>query len=738
VLAAVAAALHNRNVNPLRLNRAALWFVVVSFYVAVATLHAAAPRPNIIVMLADDVGYSDVGCFGGEIQTPNLNALAKNGLRFTQFYNTARCCPTRAALLSGLYSHQAGVGHMTSDSGHDGYRGELNQRCVTIAEVLRPAGYSTYMAGKWHVTLNAHVKPEGPKDSWPMQRGFDHFYGTIVGAGNYFDPAMLTRDNTSLTKFSDKEYQPARYYYTDALADQTVRFIREHHESTPQKPFFVYLAFTAAHWPLHALEEDIAKYRGKYDAGYDAIRDSRLAKMKQLGLIDPRWRPAPLKTNWSSVSNKAWEARCMEVYAAQLDRMDQNIGKVVDELRREGALDNTLIFYMQDNGGCAESIGRNTLKRPRKAVEPKPADYVFINHRGANVRDGRPYRVGPEAMPGPEDTYISYGEGWASVSDTPFREYKHWTHEGGISTPLIVHWPKGIASSRRGKLESQPGHLIDIMATCVDVASAKYPTTAHSNSIPPMEGISLALAFRGKAIDRKNPIFWEHEGNRAVRSGDWKLVAKENKPWELYNLKFDRTEQHDVSSAEPKRAQELAAQWDAYAARASVLPLGGWHDRSGGTNASPAKDFTLEDGDHRDRSDAPNIAARAFTLTAKFDTEGKDGVIVAQGGSANGFALFVQNGKLFFALRRGKILTTTPGFNVSNGQHTAKATLARGGALTLALDDQPPISAQAAGLLQQMPTDGLDVGEDAGGLVGPYSEQNGFGGRIESVQIKLE
>jgi arylsulfatase len=738
LLAAFGRAIQNSDVNPLALVRVGYCFVALVLLAGIARVHAAAPRPNIIVILADDVGYSDIGCFGGEIQTPNLDALAKNGLRFTQFYNTARCCPTRAALLTGLYPHQAGVGHMVNDSGHDGYRGELNRRCATIAEVLRPAGYSTYMAGKWHITQNAHVKPDGPKDSWPMQRGFDRYYGTIVGAGNYFDPAMLTRDNTCITALSDPEYKPARYYYTDALADQTVRFIREHHERTPDKPFFTYLAFTAAHWPLHALEEDIAKYRGKYDAGYEPIRNARLEKMKQLGLIDPKWQPAPLKGDWASVSNKAWEARCMEVYAAQLDRMDQGIGRVTEELRRQGTLENTLIFYMQDNGGCAEGIGRARQARPRKATEPKPADYVFVNHHAPHVRDGRPYRVGPNAMPGPEDTYIAYGEAWANVSNTPFREYKHWTHEGGISTPLVVHWPKGIPTSRRGKLETQPGHLIDIMATCVDVADAKYPRTAGTNSITPLEGASLAPALRGKSLDRQNPIFWEHEANRAVRDGRWKLVAKENKPWELYDLQLDRTEQHDLASAEPKRAQQLAAQWDAYAARANVLPLGGWRDRLKGTNASAATEFALEDGDHLERSDAPNIAARAFTVTASFDAMGKDGVIVAQGGSGHGFALFVKKGELFFALRRGNALTTTPRIALNAGLHTATATVAKGGSLTLRLDEVVPVSVSAPGLLQQMPADGLDVGEDAGGLVGPYPEDNSFGGRIDWVRIKLE
>jgi len=737
-LATIALPIQNSGVNPLNPDRAVVCLVAITLLIGITTLHSATPRPNIIVILADDVGYSDIGCFGGEIQTPNLDVLAKNGLRFTQFYNTARCCPTRAALLTGLYPHQAGVGHMVNDSGHDGYRGELNRRCATIAEVLRPAGYSTYMAGKWHVTLNAHSKPDGPKESWPIQRGFDRFYGTIVGAGNYFDPAMLTRDNTNITALNDPEYRPARYYYTDALADQTVRFIREHHERTPDKPFFTYLAFTAAHWPLHALEEDIAKYRGKYDAGYEPIRNARLAKMKQLGLIDPKWQPAPLKGDWASVSNKAWEARCMEVYAAQLDRMDRGIGLVIDELRRQETLDNTLIFYMQDNGGCAEGLGRGHVARPRKPVEAKPADYVFTNHRGPHVRDGRPYRVGPNAMPGPEDTYIAYGEAWANVSNTPFREYKHWTHEGGISTPLVVHWPKGISASRRGKLESQPGHLIDIMATCVDVAGAKYPRTVGTNSITPLEGVSLAPTFRGKSMERKEPIFWEHEANRAVRDGRWKLVAKENKPWELYDIQNDRTEQHDLTSAEPKRAQQLAAQWDAYAARANVLPLGGWRDRAKGTNASAATEFTLADGDHLDRADAPNIAARPFSVTARFETLGQDGVIVAQGGSGHGFALFVQSGKVFFALRRGNVLTVTPGVAVGSGWRSAKATVAKNGLLSLALDAQPSVSVGAAGVLQQVPADGLDIGEDAGGLVGSYSDDNAFGGRIDSVRIILE
>ncbi len=707
---------------------------------AAAELHAAAPRPNIIVVLIDDVGYSDLGCFGGEVQTPNLDKLAADGVRFTQFYNTARCCPTRAALLTGLYSHQAGIGHMTEDRGHDGYRGELNRRSVTLAEALRPAGYSTYMAGKWHVSHSSHMRPDSPKESWPLQRGFDRFYGTITGAGNYFDPAMLTRDNTCVTRHSDPEYRPARYYYTDALADNSIRFLREHRERTPEKPFLLYLAFTAAHWPLHALDEDVAKYRGKYDGGYEPIRAARVAKMKELGLIDAKWELSPRKGDWNSVSNKSWEARCMEVYAAQLDRLDQAMGRLVGELRGNGSFDNTLIFFMQDNGGCAEALGRAAPARALTRGEGKAEDFIFTNHHGTHTRDGRPYRTGPEAMPGPEDTYISYGAAWANVSNTPFREYKHWVHEGGISTPLIVHWPRGVAKSRRGKLDAQPGHLIDIMATCVDVSGASYPKTVGTNMIQPLEGTSLAPAFKGKSLARKNPIFWEHEGNRAIRDGRWKLVARENDPWELYDMKADRTEQHDLASSEPRRAKDLSAQWDQWASRANVLPIGTWR---GGKGAAPgsfsaAKGFTLKAGDHLERESAPHVARRAFTITAKFEGDGQDGVIVAQGGSSQGYALFVREGKLVFALRRAGVLTSVSAGEVSKGAHAAMARVSATGELSLTLDGQSAAGAKAAGVLPTMPQDGLEVGRDDGGLVGGYGAENSFKGRISAVEVRLE
>jgi arylsulfatase len=339
--------------------------LVIIFVIGQTQAQDQVRRPNIVVIMSDDMGYSDLGCYGGEIKTPHLDKLAAGGLRFTQFYNTARCCPTRAALLTGLYPHQAGVGHMMEDRGHDGYRGDLNRRCATIAEVLKPAGYGTYAVGKWHVTR--HIQPNGPKHNWPLQRGFDRFYGTITGAGSFFDPGTLTRDNTNISPFADSEYQPPRYYYTDAIADHAIRFVGEHCQKRSSDPFFLYVAFTAGHWPMHALEEDIAKYRVAYDAGYDAIRQARVKRLHEFGMMPTEWATAPTVGDWSKHYNefRAWEIRGMEVYAAMIDRMDQNIGRLVAELSRRKQLDNTLILFLQDNGGCQETIGRQgQMTRP--------------------------------------------------------------------------------------------------------------------------------------------------------------------------------------------------------------------------------------------------------------------------------------------------------------------------------------------------------------------------------------
>lgn len=529
-----------------------------------------ASRTNFVIILSDDMGISDLGCYGGEIQTANLDSLAKNGLRFSQFYNTARCCPTRASLLTGLYPHQAGVGHMMDKKPLAGYQGDLNDSCRTLAEMLRPGGYRSYAVGKWHVTR--HAGPEGPKHNWPLQRGFDRFYGTIHGAGSFYDPSSLTRDNTPISPYADSEYRPETYYYTDAISDHATRFLQDHRKDNPNQPFLLYVAYTAAHWPMHALPQDIERYRGKYDQGYEPIRRARHAKAIELGLF-PADLPLPSGVgNWDNIQDKPWEAACMEVYAAMVDRMDQGIGQIVQELQRQNILDNTLICYMQDNGGCAEAMGRTGNKEHPNIPRPEaptlkpmnPTDFAKSGSVPAQTRDGYPVRMGKNAFPGPADTYVAYGENWANVSNTPLREYKHWVHEGGISTPLVVHWPAGVKTP--GQWCHQPSHLIDIAATLVEISHAKYPNIAT-----PLEGKSLLPAFANHTIER-DAIFWEHEGNRAVRKGDWKLVAKHKQDWELYDIAKDRIESNNLASQFPDKVSELVKLYEAYAARALVAP----------------------------------------------------------------------------------------------------------------------------------------------------------------------
>jgi arylsulfatase len=550
--------------------------VVALVFSCSTTILPAADRPNIIIMMADDMGWSDIGPYGGEIETPTLDRLAKNGLRFTQFYNTARCCPTRASLLTGLYAHQAGVGHMMGDYGYDSYRGELSRNAVTIAEALKPAGYRTYMSGKWHVSK--HVKPGGSKANWPRQRGFDRFFGTIHGAGSFYDPNSLTVDNTQIAPWDE-------FYYTDAISDFAVRYIEEHQQNHAEEPFFMYVAYTSPHWPMHAKPEDIAKYHGRYDKGWDELRQERYDRLKKMGLMKPEWKLSPRDKRapaWKDAELKHWERRCMEVYAAMVDTMDQGIGRIVEQLEKSGELDNTLILFLADNGGCAEGYGRgdNSNKAVPDPTLRKPMAPGELQTRMEPLftRDGRPVRTGRGVMPGPDDTYIAYGLNWANASNTPFREYKHWVHEGGISSPLIAHWPKGInlkktsnrRAAREGLLVDTPGHLIDLMATCVDLAEADYPSSYNGYEITKMEGVSLAPAFSDNWIERTNPIFWEHEGNKAIRIGDWKLVSKHNGKPELYDLANDRTELNDLSQKMPDKVSEMAGKWMRWAARAGV------------------------------------------------------------------------------------------------------------------------------------------------------------------------
>jgi arylsulfatase A-like enzyme len=521
------------------------WFALLVVCCPLPPSHAGeAKKPNIIIILADDLGFSDLGCYGSEIATPNLDRLAAKGIRFTQFYNTGRCCPSRASILTGLYAHQAGVGHMVADLGRPAYQGTLNNRCVTIAQLLKIQRYRTYMVGKWHVCAL-----KGGEANWPLKRGFDKFFGLIGSVRSFYDPPTLTRDNTPIQAGKD-------FYLTDAISDQAVAYLKE--ASQHKEPFFLYVAHTAPHWPLHALPVDIAKYRGKYTAGWDAVREARYERQLKMKLIDSRWKLSPRAAQapaWDKAANKDWEDYRMAVYAAQIDRMDQGIGRLMNALKDVGAEDNTLVLFLSDNGGNAEEVEADW----RGKTFPE------------TTRDGRPTRVGnrPDVNPGPDDVFQSNGLPWGNASNTPFRLFKHWAHQGGVATPLIASWPKGIT---KATITDQPGHVIDLMATCLDVAGATYPATFQDHQLLPLEGKSLLPILQGKINAGHEAIFWEHEGNRAIRQGKWKLVAEHGRPWELYDLDADRTELSNMARQEPRITQDLTNRYQQWATRVGVVP----------------------------------------------------------------------------------------------------------------------------------------------------------------------
>jgi len=696
---------------------------------------AAAPakRPNIVLIMSDDMGYSDLGCYGSEIETPTLNALAAGGVRFTQFYNTARCCPTRASLLTGLYQHQARIGHMMGNRNLPGFQGDLGANAITLAQAVKPAGYAAYMAGKWHVT--PHTSPDGPKHNWPCQRGFDHFFGTIHGAGSFYDPNSLTRDNTQIPPGKD-------FYYTEAISANAATYVRDHARKKPDAPFFMYVAYTAAHWPMHARPEAVAHYKGRYDAGWQTIRQARYKRMKEMGLIKAAWALSPRDAgDWNEVSDadKRWHARRMEVYAAMITAMDTGIGRIVQALKETGAYDNTLVLFLQDNGGCAEEFGsRGEPRSHYKNVKAEPMDPNELQTQMVPrvTRDGKPVRVGHGVMPGPADTYIAYGKEWANVSNTPFRMYKHWVHEGGISTPLIAHWPAGIPKGRHGAFEPQPSHLIDIMATCVDLAEATYPKTLNGQEITPMQGVSLAPALRGQDVGRTVPIYFEHEGNRAIRDGKWKLVAKgSGGDWELYDMDADRSELNDLASEHPDRVKAMAEQWETFARKALMLP---WPYGGVYSQTSTKTHFELTDGDTLAQNDAPPVAKRNVRIQATVEATG-DGVIVAQGGSSLGWALYIQDGRLCLAMRSGGTLTVARADEaLPKGKVEIDARIQRKGKLTLAVGGRAVAEAKAPGPIAKMPQDGLEVGRDEKGLVGEYAAPNRLKGKVRTVVIDVE
>ncbi|MBM3957358.1 MAG: arylsulfatase [Gemmatimonadetes bacterium] len=515
-------------------------------------------RPNIILIVVDDLGFSDLGCYGSEIRTPNIDRLAAGGVRFTQMYNGARCCPSRASLLTGLHPHQTGVGHMARNLGYPEYQGHLNRSCATIGEVLRVAGYRTFMSGKWHVGGGYDLRfperwaPGNATHPLPTQRGFDRFFGLLEAADSYFNPKTLMRGETIIRA------QSPDFYITDAISDNAVEMVGE--AVGLGRPFFGYVAYTAPHWPLHAPEEDIARYEGKYLGGWDRLRASRHEEMKGLGLVDPKWPIAPRDEDappWEDVEDKAWEDIRMAVYAAQIDRVDQGVGRIMAKLRELGVDDNTLVMFLSDNGGCAELFQEDT-------DWPDPSMWET-----APTLDGKPVRVGniPGLRPGPDTTFMAVELPWANASNAPFRLFKRWIHEGGISTPFIVHWPGRVWQAR---IAHEPAHIVDIAATFYEAAGARYPAELDGNPITPLEGESLMPVIAGRPWSREQPIFVEHEGHRGVRAGPWKLVAESGGAWELYDMVEDRTELNDLAQRNPAKVAELVKLYGEWAARCGV------------------------------------------------------------------------------------------------------------------------------------------------------------------------
>jgi arylsulfatase A-like enzyme len=506
-------------------------------------------RPNVILILADDMGFSDLGCFGSEIRTPNINHMAAQGATLSAMYNCARCCPTRASLLTGLYPHRAGVGHMGANLGSPAYQGYLSNNSVTIAEVLRLSGYRTLMSGKWHVGGDFDAREI---DSWrigdldhptPRQRGFDEFYGMVDGASSFFSPHCILRDDGRV------EITDNHFHFTDAITDAAIGMINRSMQDA--QPFFLYLAYTAPHWPLHAHEEDIAVYDGLYASGWDVIRAARHEELNSRNLLRDAWDISPRDVNappWASVSNRDWEARRMQTYAAMVEQMDRGIGKVMARLDALSIGNDTLVMFLSDNGGCAELMEEDGWAQY----------YPRVNHDGSIVTPGNRH----DLQAGGKDTFMSYDLPWANVSNAPFRLFKHWVHEGGISTPLIVRWPQGMP---KRVAVHEPAHVVDIMPTILEATGAAYPAEFGGHPVYRPDGESLLSLLQGADWKREQPIYWEHEGNAALRMGEWKLVRRHGADWELYQMDEDRTELNNLARRAPTRVRRMARDWQTWA-----------------------------------------------------------------------------------------------------------------------------------------------------------------------------
>lgn len=685
-----------------------------AFAMLVVSSAISAERPNVVLILADDLGYSDLGCYGGEIETPNIDKLAASGLRFTQLYNSARCCPSRASLMTGLYPSQAGIGDFTtnqpSPTRGPGYLGRLNDECATIAEVLKPVGYGCYYVGKWH------MHPE----TGPIRRGFDEFYGyTDDHSHDQYDADYYIR----LPEGRSKEIDPPKeqFYATDVFNDYALEFIRQGQQTG--KPWFLFLGHSSPHFPVQAPAERADKYEQTYLRGWDLLREERFKRMQQIGLIDGKhWQMTPrsivpvdrddIANGFSGQENPSWDsldqerqgdlARRMAVFAAMVEGVDRGVGRIVDHLKATGAFDNTLILFLSDNGACYEWGPFGFDGRSR--------DGTTTLRTGDSLRDI-----------GGRGTHQSYGSAWANLGNTPFRLYKHFTHEGGISTPFIAHWPAGIGAADRWVRD--PAHVMDILPTLLEVAGAEYPSQLHGNRVTPMEGVSLMPAMRGKKLPDRS-IGFDHQGAHALRKGDWKLVWSKRMPheikWELYNLAEDRCELHDLADTMPDRVKEMAAEWETWARHVGVT----WEAE---TNSASKKEST-------EASSSPQIDNRPISIEVEVRADNPNGVVIAQGGNQHGYAIHFIKGLPAFDVRiRGDVTRLVAKERVQ-GKVTIVATLSAD-QMTLTVNDSPSLSVRSPGLIPVQPMDDLSIGFDERSSAGDYTAPNSFNGQVLRHQV---
>ncbi len=687
--------------------------IALALVLAVGTVSVArAAKPNVLVILADDLGYSDLGCYGGEIETPHVDRLAKNGARLTQLYNSARCCPSRASLMTGLYPSQAGIGDFTTNKPNPnrgpGYLGRLNEQCVTLAEALKPAGYGCYYVGKWH------LHPE----TGPIERGFDEFYGYTRGhSHDQYDADYYVR----LPEGREKEIDPPadEFYATDVFNDYAIEFLKQGRRSG--KSWLLFLGHSSPHFPVQAPAERADAYDAVYQRGWDVLRQERFERMRSLGLVDgERWKltdrsivPVDRKdvANGSpGEPNPAWDdvpkdrqrdlARRMAVFAAMVTAVDDGVGRIVDQLERTGDLDNTLIVFLSDNGAC---------------YEWGPFGFDGVSRRGETI-----LHTGDELRNiGQRGTHHSYGSGWANLGNTPLRLYKHFTHEGGISTPCIVHWPDGIG--RPDRWFRSPAHVMDVMPTVLEATGASYPQSLGGRRRTPLEGRSLLPHLRGEKVTDRS-IGFDHQSAHALRKGDWKLVWSKRMPheiaWELYNLAEDRCETHDLAEAHPERVKSMAAEWERWATRVGVT----WD--------APAKTSAAD----RSAPPTPEIAKRRLTISAHVATSSRTGVIVAQGGREHGYALHLLDGRPAFDVRVNGEVTRIVGKRRVLTEFVVEARLTRD-KVSLSIDGTVVADGESPGLIPRQPKDGLNVGRDDLTAAGDYAPPNRLVGSVSKVQV---